>query len=97
MRITYYEDDNFCFQYVIYNETVFLHALVSCFKPSVLKKMFFVFNSFLSEMKEKGLTEIYSLTPNPKFCELLGGRFKDIIECNGEEYEVYKWELILSQ
>lgn len=49
----------------------------------------------MKELKENGFNEIYSISPNPKFCEMMGGRSIGILEKEGLTYEVFKWDLTL--
>ena len=93
MRITYYQDEDFCFQYSICEGVLFLHADVFNSKLSAFKRGFSVFREFLLDVQKQGMSEVYSITPNPKFCQLLGGVSMKEIEIEDRKYEVYKWDL----
>lgn len=85
-HIKYYEDDSFSFLYTEEPEALFLHCYVYEWKLSVLKKMIKVFGEFLNEFSGK---LIMSITPNPKYCEMLGGKVIEELDGN---LKVVIWE-----
>lgn len=84
-----FSDDDFTFLYSEYEGNLFIHCRVNSWKPSVLKKMYDVFGSFVNTVNR----DFYTVTPNPKFAQLFGGEILYKIEQNGTTYEVIKWEL----
>lgn len=70
-----------------------MHCEVVNWKPSVLKKMYSVFNYMKDELKENEILFMYAITPNPKFAYLFGGEFSGIVKSDGKDYEVVKWDL----
>lgn len=93
MRNIYYQDDSFCFAWSEFAGDIFIHCDVYSWKPSVYKRGLSVFNTFLKDFSDKGIHTIYTVTPNPKFAELMAGeKLVDTI-IDGKEYEVFKWVL----
>lgn len=93
MKYIYYKDDDFSLEYEIHDDKLFLHCDVSSWRLSSFKKGLSVFNSFLEEAKSFQIEGVYTLTPNPKFAELLAGKFVKNITIDEKEVKVYKWEL----
>lgn len=85
-HITYFEDDCFSFIYTKVNNTLFLHCYVSKWKLSVLKNMISILGRFLNEFSNM---KIVSITPNPKCCEMLGGKIVEELD-NGLKVAI--WE-----
>lgn len=93
MRVTFYEDEDFILQYKEAYGEVFLHCEVTSWKPSSFKKGLRVFGALLNKMEERGRTRLVTVTPNPKFVQLLGGEYIGDKEQDGIHYEVYQWVL----
>jgi len=89
----YYEDNAFSFQYDIEGPIVNIHCDVQDWKPSILRKMYRVFNTFIEESKKLGIKQIISLSPNPKFAKLFGGVCVKSFVHNNVNMEVVLWEL----
>ena len=66
-----------------------VHCKVRKWSPSVLKRLYAEFVMLRIDVLAMGYTEMFSVSPNPKFCELFGaeslGTYKDC--------EVMRWEL----
>lgn len=95
MKTTFYRDETFSLEYTLFENIWFIHCEVSDWKPSSLKRGLRVFRKMHEEAARQGIYYLMSITPNPRFCELLAGKFiKKVKSVDGKEYEVYKWELI---
>lgn len=88
-----YSDSDFTLECVDKFGAKFLHCEVASWKLSSFKKGLRVFNSFIKNEAESGTKFLITVTPNPKFAELLGGKFVESVEHEGKEYKVYIWEL----
>ncbi len=88
-KTVFYEDSSFIFAYSEYEGNLFIHCRVLSWKPSVLRRMYSVFGEFMNHVNR----EFYTVTPNPKFAKLFGGKLMNRIEHGGTTYEVIKWEL----
>ena len=79
--------------YTIYTEVVedemHVHCDVKRWAPSVLKMLYIEFSWLKSWVKGLGYEEMYSISPNPKFCKLFCAESLGTYE----EYEVMKWDL----
>lgn len=91
---TYYKDSNFILEYEIIENKPVLHCNVEHFNTRVLRKMYNVFVNIQKDFAREGFTEMYTVTPNPKFCELFNGIRKQKFMHEGKEYEVVVWELV---
>lgn len=90
MRNIFYRDDSFSFEYTVDESgNPVLHCDVFEWKLSTLKKMYKEFASFLQLFKGK---TIYTISPNPKFVSLFGGRTVSVLTVDGKEYEVIVWD-----
>lgn len=92
-RIIYYKDEDGCLEYELYGETLVLHSNIYNWKLSVLKKCLRILNTMFTEAKAKGIEYIMTVTPNPKFAQLFGGRTTYKFEYEEKEYEVVRWDL----
>lgn len=93
-RITYYQDDDFHLAYIIHKGIAYLHCDVYTWKLSSFKQGLSVFKTMLKDFYNAGILNVISITPNPKFCEVLGGRKYGYAELSdGSKLEVYKWDL----
>lgn len=66
-----------------------IHCLVFNWTPSILKKLYLEFARLRDYARCSGYEEMYSVSPNPKFCEIFGGHSIGTYK----ECEVMKWEL----
>lgn len=66
-----------------------VHCTVSKFNKSILKGMYVLLAQLKMFAKSKGYSEMVSVSPNRKFCEVLGAEY--IADQDG--YEVMIWEL----
>jgi hypothetical protein len=89
----YYQDSNFRFEFERMGNLVVIHYTSYVWKPSVLKKAYSVFKTFLMECTENNITDVMTVTPNPKFAHLFGGTTTTTVVHKGQEYEVIKWDL----
>lgn len=95
MRTVFYRDDDFTLEYNVWNNIWFIHCDVWNWSVKSLKKGLRVFRSMHKEALEQHATGLMTITPNPKFCQLLAGEFVGkVYDQQQKEYEVYKWELI---
>lgn len=82
-----------CSDYSIYTQDIegelHVHCEIERWAPSVLKALYREFVRLRIWASDKGYKEMYSISPNPRFCELFCaeslGTYKD--------YEVMKWDL----
>lgn len=82
-----------CPNFTIYTEKIegelHVHCNVKKWSPSVLKRLYVEFVMLRADAISDGYEEMFSISPNPKFCELFGaeslGTYKD--------YEVMRWDL----
>ena len=88
-RLNFYRDDNFSVDIQDIGGQFHVHCEVTTWKPSVLKQMYKVAAKLISFAEHMGYKEIVSISPNRKFCELLGGTLIG----EQEECEVMIWEL----
>jgi len=93
-KITYYQDESVKFVVEFNEEGVFLHCDVFDWKPSSLKRYYRVFGNLLEELKQTGVKQIMTVTPNPKFARLFGGRFEKELYFDGIRNEVIVWEVV---
>ena len=90
---TYYQDSNFFFQFERVEDTCNIHCECSNWKPSVYKKMCEVFNNFQKECMDLGIFKLWTISPNPKFCLLLGASHLGTLTIDNKSYEVMIWAL----
>ena len=66
-----------------------VHCDVYGWAPSVLKRLYIEFIKVKTYAKGKGYKEMYSISPNPRFCRLFcAERFGTY-----GDYEVMRWDL----
>lgn len=94
MKFTIYEDDDVSFKAErVGTATLLLHCKVSHWSPAKYKKMLKVFGQFLNEsLGYLGYREVITVTPNPKFCKLFGGKTVNSFTYEGKYYEVVRWD-----
>lgn len=93
-NILKYETEDF----IVYTEEeygqVHIHCLVYNWKLSVLKNLYLVFGEVMNILKNNGVTELYSVTPNPKFAKMFGGSSEaSVVLEGGVIREVIVWRL----
>lgn len=93
MRELFYEDETFKLEYIFKYDEVFIHCIVTDWKLSSFKKGLQVFGQLMNFLDGKGFKRILTVTPNPRFARLLGGKFIEKRIHEGKEYEVYQWVL----
>lgn len=93
LKQVYFENEDYKFEYERIENLVVIHCTVSNWKPSALKHGYQTFGKFLNDMEESGVTEVITISPNPRFCQLLGGRYMASIYKDEIKYEVFKWDL----
>ncbi len=72
-RLNFYRDDNFSVDIQDIEGQFHVHCEVTTWKLSVLKQMYVVAAKLIDFAEHMGYKEIVSISPNRKFCELLGG------------------------
>lgn len=92
-KILEYMDKDVSFYIQPIGKDVHLHCYVYRWKLSVLKNMYIQFGKTISRLKEGGYEYLVTITKNPKFAHLMGGRTIRNVNFNNEEYEVVVWEL----
>lgn len=88
-RKTYYKDGDFFLDYELIGEEVVVHCEIFNVKPSVLKRMFSIFNSFCEECKGSNVNTIIGAPRSPKLARIFNGEYIGMVN----EYEVFKWDL----
>lgn len=90
MRNIYFRDDTFSLEYNYDSEgRLVVHCDVFEWKLSTLKKIYSEFASFLNDNVGN---VVYTISPNPKFVRMFGGKSVSVLNKNGKEYEVMIWE-----
>ena len=90
----FYQDDDFKLEYQDWNNIWFIHCIVSNWNLKSFKKGLRVFREMHKQALEQKVKGLMTISPNPKFCQLLAGIFVGKVQKDGLEYEVYKWDLI---
>lgn len=93
MRQPFYKNDDFLIEVEALGDTVYLHCLVDNWKPSVLKHLYEVFAIMQGMFESAGYERMATITPNPKFAKLFGGKTVREFEINNKPCEVIVWEL----
>lgn len=93
-KTLFYKDSDVCFEYEVEGKDLLLHCEVVRWSPSILKKSYTVFGDFLNTMRKAGFERACTITPNPKFAKVFGGKEVATYEHEGKEYEVVIWELV---
>lgn len=88
------ETKAFTFSIEIVNKDVHLHVDCQEWAPSVLKDMYKHWAEFEDYCRQNHIGEVYSISPNRKFCELFGGEYQNVnvMTRDGIEHEVMKWD-----
>lgn len=93
MRIVAYEDDTFKLEYERKRGDMFIHCNVFDWTLSSFKRGKKVFEEFKKKRLEEGVEVFYTISPNPKFCVLLGGELIGYLQKRNKRYEVFRWVL----
>lgn len=93
LKQTYFKNEDYHLEYQVVGLCANIHCTVYNWKPSALKHGYNIFGKMLNEFADKGLEYVITISPNPRFCELMGGELSHTVDYNGEVYGVYKWEL----
>lgn len=67
------ETANYCLSYTCNGGEFHVHCEVYNWKLSVMKELYVEFAHLLEVASDMGFSEVWSVTPNPKFCLLFGG------------------------
>lgn len=88
-RQTFYKCKEFHVEFQELGGQFHVHCTVSRFTKSILEAMYILFAQLSMFAKARGYSEMISVSPNRKFCELFGA------ECVAEQdgYEVMVWDL----
>jgi len=82
-----------CLQYVIEIQEIegemHVHCEVLVWSPSVLRGLYKEFSLLKKYLRGEGYGEMFSVSPNPKFCELFCAESLGTFE----DYEVMRWDL----
>lgn len=87
-KIVFYSDSDFSFLLSEYDNNTFLHCEVNKWSLSVLKRMYKEFARFCNTVE----SDFYTVTPNPKFAKLFGGKCLGCVTQDEITYEVIKWD-----
>lgn len=96
-RYTLYQDDSCKLEAEVVSRVAYLHCEVTNWKLSTARKLYSALKTFLDSCEERDIVQVYTITPNPRFAEMYGGRFCGYVTYQGKEYEVFKWALKFSQ
>jgi hypothetical protein len=88
--------DDFWIGGELHDGMLFLHCEVVNFNKNVLKQIRGAFEEILEGSWDRGLTEVFSITPNERFVKALGHEYKVIAEENNNRLVVWEKELYLS-
>ena len=72
---------------------VLVHCTVSEWSPSVARELDEAVARLMDQLLGAGVTRMFTLSPNPRFCEYMGGDRIGTINYDDTEYGVYQWEL----
>lgn len=89
----FYDGEDFSLSYDVLEDRACLHCRVFQWNHRTLRKLYDQLARLLSFMEKQGAKAVYTISPNPKFCELMGGLYCADIQYNNQPYKVYKWEL----
>ena len=92
-RECFYEDEDFNIETNIYESFLVLHCTVTNWKPSVLRMGLLQFARLEQWAIDQGFERMITITPNPKFVEILGGQTVEEFEYENKQYKVVVWDL----
>ena len=70
----------------------YIHVDVKQFSHSRLKKFYLLFAEIQAYLSQQGVQEMYSYSPNIKFCQMFGGQVLSHFEKDHTTYGVIRWE-----
>ena len=91
-RYLYYKDNNIQIHVEEYQDKVYLHSLVYNWNMYIARHCFSIIKTLFIHLEEKGYTEAYAITPNPKFAKMFGAISLSKFKHENKDYEVVKWE-----
>lgn len=86
--------DSFEFSLQEVDGRVFVHLDVWRYNKSVLLEMAEAFEDLKDSCAMEGIKELYAFSANHKFCRMGGGELVQIKDWKGEDYGVYRWEVM---
>jgi hypothetical protein len=92
-RKTYYKDENISLEFEPYEGDMLIHSEVKHFSPSIYKEALSVFGWFLNDCYSGGYKRVFTVTPNPRYARMFGGKTVNSLTYLGKEYEVVEWDL----
>lgn len=93
-KVVAYRAEEYLVEVQPFGDEVHLHINVFEWKPSVLKQLYLVFAELKAVLTEKGFSSMKTISPNPKFAKLFGGKTTEELFIDGVYYEVIVWDLI---
>jgi hypothetical protein len=84
---TFAKDDNFHIEIEEVGDQCHVHCTVVGWRKSVAYRGYLYFVELKAYIKSLGYECFYSITPNPKFCEMYGGQY--IGEQDGKEVMIW--------
>lgn len=93
LKIKYADNEQFEAYLEFDRDTAYLHLNVRKWSLSCLRKLYSYLAILQRELAENGITKLATVSPNPKFCKLMGARSIHELEYNNEKYEVFVWDL----
>ena len=83
VKQTFNKTNDYHIEWHVAGDQCHIHCTVSRWSKSVLSSLYVEFARLRVFVKDMGYDYFYSISPNPKFCELFGG--EHIGEQNGKE------------
>jgi hypothetical protein len=88
-RQTFASNDDYSIEWEIIGEHCHVHCLVHTWKKSVLRQGYQEVVKLKAHVRELGYDQMVSISPNPRFCKLLGATSLGLFK---EGLEVMVWE-----
>src|SRR5574343_1202875 len=88
-----YQDVNCSLSVEVVSRVAYLHCEVVNWKLATAKTLYSALKTFLASCEERDIVQVYTITPNPRFAEMYGGRHAGHVTYEGKQYEVFKWDL----
>lgn len=86
-----YDKEGIHFSYTVVKGVKYLHCTTSVWSLSAYKKGKKLMEGFLNLCRKDGDKKVLSITPNPKFAKMFGGKTVGYIQ----HCEVIEWDLTL--
>jgi hypothetical protein len=83
----------FKLEYEDLGDMALIHCEVDEWNISVARKLDEAVGNFFNQLWEEGYLSAVTFSPNPKFCEYMGGERIGEGEMNGNYYGIYRWDL----